>query len=81
MDWLIMPRGSLEKMVDRVVVTLQLFQTRSYVTVRMLQARLAVSRSTSARYIEALSLRYPVVALNEESKGYHEEIRYALKKL
>ena len=71
-------KSNLIQVADRVLTTLQLFKTKKHVTIKTISSELECSYSTALRYFQVLSLRLPIVAINEEPRPYHEAIQYKL---
>lgn len=70
-------KSDLVTVADRVISVIMLFNTRKTVTVRIIAESLNCSYSTALRYLQAVSLKLPIMATNE-SRAYHEAIEYQL---
>ena len=71
-------KHDLIQVADRVISVIQLFESRRAVTIRAIATKLECSYSTALRYFRAVSLRLPIVAINEEPRPYREAIQYKL---
>lgn len=63
---------------DRVINTIKAMKSYNGITVNELKEILECSYSTAFRYVQAITLYLPVIALNEWNRSYHESFRYRI---
>jgi predicted DNA-binding transcriptional regulator YafY len=66
--------------VDRAFQTALLFIKGGQVTTYTLKDHLGVCRQTAHRYLQAAVLNMPIYAVNEDSRAFHEPLKYQLIK-